>query len=121
MIQEKGIAEASVPTPGTGFITIFLSLETGTLRQKDSSGTVSPAGGPNMFETTFTGDGATLVFAVNHNLNTRHVHVQVVEGFGSYNRVNVSWAATTVNQVTFSFGSAPSGLHLVTILANKQP
>jgi hypothetical protein len=40
---------------------------------------------------------------VTHNLNTRDVHVQVVNGATPYTAVEVDWDATTVNSVTIRY------------------
>jgi len=40
---------------------------------------------------------------VTHNLNTRDVHVQVVNGASPWQAVEVDWEATTVNTVTLRF------------------
>jgi hypothetical protein len=40
---------------------------------------------------------------VTHNLNTRDVHVQVLNGATPYTAVDVDWDATTVNSVTIRY------------------
>jgi hypothetical protein len=43
---------------------------------------------------------------VTHNLNTRDIHVQVVNGATPYTAVDVDWDATTVNAVTIRYNPA---------------
>jgi hypothetical protein len=43
---------------------------------------------------------------VTHNLNTRDVHVQVLNGATPYTAVEVDWDATTVNAVTIRYNPA---------------
>jgi hypothetical protein len=56
----------------------------------------------------YIGDGSATQFTVNHNLNTRDIHVAIYRNSGAYDQVNVDIEHTTTNTVTIRFASAPA-------------
>ena len=53
------------------------------------------------------GDGTNTVYAVNHNLGTRDVIVQVIDN-ATYDTIYVDTVRTSVDTVTLTFATAPS-------------
>lgn len=54
------------------------------------------------------GDASATSIAVNHNLNTRALHIGVFQDTGTFDLVDCEVELTTVNQATFKFNSAPA-------------
>ncbi|MCW2764031.1 MAG: hypothetical protein JWR85_4232 [Marmoricola sp.] len=54
------------------------------------------------------GDASATSIAVNHNLNTRDVEVEVYRNSGNFDSVIAEIQRTTVNQVTIVFDTAPA-------------
>lgn len=54
-----------------------------------------------------SGDGSTTAFAIDHNLGTRDVVVQVYDS-SNYDTVYVDTVRTTINRVTVTFAAAPA-------------
>jgi hypothetical protein len=61
----------------------------------------APAGGVGKYAAALTGTASPEV--VTHNLNTRDVQVQVLNGASPYTAVVVDWDATTVNTITIRY------------------
>lgn len=57
---------------------------------------------------TLVGDGAATSIVVTHGLGTRDVNVAVRLAATPFTVEPVDWAATTINTVTLTFGSAPA-------------
>lgn len=60
--------------------------------------------------TTFTqlvGDGVQSQFVINHGLSTRNIVVSIVEENAPYGSVSSHWEATTLDEITVYFASAP--------------
>lgn len=54
------------------------------------------------------GDGSATSFNVDHNFNTRDIHVAVYRNSGSYDEVIPDVGHSTVNRVVLTFASAPT-------------
>lgn len=60
--------------------------------------------------TTFTqllGDGVQSQFVINHGLSTRNIVVSILEENAPYGAVSSHWEATTLDEITVYFASAP--------------
>jgi hypothetical protein len=86
-----GSAAGAVPT-SPGGTTQFLRAD-GTW--------AAPAGGVGKFAAALTGTASPEV--VTHNLNTRDVVVEVLNGASPYTAVQVDWDATSVNTITIRY------------------
>ena len=58
--------------------------------------------------TQVIGDASATSIAVNHNLNTRALHVGVFQDSGTFDLVDCEVELTSVNQATFKFNTAPA-------------
>ena len=94
----SGSAPGAVP-PSAGGTTTFLRAD-----GQWAAPPTAPAGTVTKFAAALTG---TVAYAtgevVTHNLNTRDVHVAVVNGNSPYQRVECDWEATTVNTITVRY------------------
>jgi len=54
---------------------------------------------------SLVGDGVAVNISVNHNLNSRNVHVSVRRSTTPWDQVIVDNEATTVNSITLKFGA----------------
>lgn len=59
------------------------------------------------------GDGAATSFVLNHNLNTRDVHVSVRDAATPYSQYIVGVDCTDLNNVTLTFAVAPAAASMV--------
>jgi hypothetical protein len=89
------------PTGGT-----LIYSSAGVLKARTPDGTVTqiaprPVTVPGKYAGTLAGTASPET--VTHNLNTRDVLVQVINGASPYTAVEVDWAATTVNTVTVNY------------------
>lgn len=63
---------------------------------------------PRMYVGTITANSATTSFTLTHNFNTRNISVQVREAQTPFEQVFVDNSASSVNDVTVSFATAPT-------------
>jgi hypothetical protein len=74
---------------------------TGATGPAGPTGPTGPAGGVQKFAVALTGTASPEV--ITHNLNTRDVHISVLNGSTPFSAVEVDWDATTVNTVTIRY------------------
>ena len=86
---------------------VELATTAEALAGSDSSRAVTPAGLAARSFASSIGDGSATAIAVDHNLNTRDVVVQLYD-VSSYDTVIADVVRTTVDRVTITFASAPS-------------
>jgi len=97
------VADAADDTKGV----VELATTAEALAGSDSSRAVTPAGLAARSFAASIGDGSATGIAVDHNLNTRDVIVQLYD-VSSYDTVIADVVRTTVDRVTITFASAPS-------------
>ena len=86
---------------------VELATTAEALAGSDSSRAVTPAGLAARSFASSIGDGSATGIAVDHNLNTRDVVVQLYD-VSSYDTVIADVVRTTVDRVTITFASAPA-------------
>jgi len=97
------VADAADDTKGV----VELATTAEALAGSDSDRAVTPAGLAARSFAASIGDGSATGIAVDHNLNTRDVIVQLYD-VSSYDTVIADVVRTTVDRVTITFASAPS-------------
>ena len=97
------VADAAADTKGV----VELATTAEALAGSDSSRAVTPEGLAARSFAASIGDGSATGIAVDHNLNTRDVIVQLYD-VSSYDTVIADVVRTTVDRVTITFASAPS-------------
>ena len=100
---DLSVADAATDTKGV----VELATTDEALAGSDSSRAVTPAGLAARSYSESIGDGSATAIAVDHNLNTRDVIVQLYD-VSSYDTVIADVVRTTVDRVTITFASAPS-------------
>jgi hypothetical protein len=73
-----------------------------------------PPGGTGKYAAVLT--GTTSPETVTHNLNTRDVHVTVLNGATPYTAVEVDWDATTVNTIVIRYNPALGAGYRVVVI-----
>ncbi len=96
---------AQATTSAVGCVELATTAE--ALAGSDSSRAVTPEGLAARSYSESIGDGSATAIAVDHNLNTRDVIVQLYD-VSSYDTVIADVVRTTVDRVTITFASAPS-------------
>ena len=86
---------------------VELATTAEALAGSDSERAVTPAGLAARSFAASIGDGSATAIAVDHNLNTRDVVVQLYD-VSSYDTVIADVVRTTVDRVTITFASAPA-------------
>lgn len=117
----SGAPSASESTAGIAEVATQTEVDAGS----DDARFVTPAklrAAKGTFTKPFAqtiGDGSTLSFNIDHNLNTRDVHVAVYKMSGNYDEIMVDVQRPTVNRVTVVFGTgnapATNGVRVVVI------
>tara|TARA_R100000458_G_scaffold58493_1_gene66645 strand:- start:912 stop:2867 length:1956 start_codon:yes stop_codon:yes gene_type:complete len=97
--------EPDASTSVKGIVELATTAE--ALAGSDSSRAVTPEGLAARSYSESIGDGSATAIAVDHNLNTRDVIVQLYD-VSSYDTVIADVVRTTVDRVTITFASAPS-------------
>ena len=97
------VPDASATVKGA----VELATTAEALAGSDSERAVTPAGLAARSFAASIGDGSATAIAVDHNLNTRDVVVQLYDT-SSYDTVIADVVRTTVDRVTITFASAPS-------------
>jgi cytoskeletal protein CcmA (bactofilin family) len=97
------VPSASTSTAGA----VELATTAEALAGSDSSRAVTPEGLAARSYSESIGDGSATAIAVDHNLNTRDVIVQLYD-VSSYDTVIADVVRTTVDRVTITFASAPA-------------
>ena len=97
------VPDASATVKGA----VELATTAEALAGSDSSRAVTPAGLAARSFASSIGDGSATAIAVDHNLNTRDVIVQLYD-VSSYDTVIADVVRTTVDRVTITFASAPA-------------
>ena len=86
-----------------------IAVKLGTGLTFDESGSIVPDQGYGVRKyTQAIGDASATSFNLDHNLNTRHVTVQVFEATSPYAQVETDVERTSTNRVTIKFAYAPS-------------
>ena len=97
------VPDASATVKGA----VELATTAEALAGSDSERAVTPAGLAARSFAASIGDGSATAIAVDHNLNTRDVVVQLYD-VSSYDTVIADVVRTTVDRVTITFASAPA-------------
>jgi len=97
------VPDASATVKGA----VELATTAEALAGSDSERAVTPAGLAARSFAASIGDGSATAIAVDHNLNTRDVVVQLYDT-SSYDTVIADVVRTTVDRVTITFASAPA-------------
>ncbi len=102
-------AAATETVAGIAEIATQAETDTGT----DDARMVSPLkmanwSGRKRKHTQNFGDGSATSYNIDHNFNTREVHVEVYRNSGNYDTVLCDVTRPTVNRVTLGFAAAPA-------------
>jgi hypothetical protein len=108
---------ASQTVAGVAEVATVAEIDTGT----DDTRFVSPlglAGHANRKRKGVgtVGDGSSTSFPINHNFNTKDVHVEVYRNSGNFDTILCDVQRTSVNQVTLIFASPPSAAQFAYVI-----